>query len=161
MRSHLTSLGSAYGGIKVVFWLCGATEAKGEVARHCAYYHEGKLWRENKQSSTPVRLKTVLLIKGQVFFLRGKLYSDSISDATSWTNERRKVNTNTATLPESHCHVRESQTKSVPFSVAEQPPTATLLSHTETISHDDSSASRPELASHGQSSLISNLTSAY
>lgn len=40
-------------------------------------------------------------------------------------------------------HARERQTKSVVLLVVKRPPTAVLLSHTETISHDDFSASRP------------------
>ncbi len=53
-------------------------------------------------------------------------------------NQSQRFQNHTVTL-----YAIEKQTKSVLLSMVKQPPTALLLSHTETISHNDFSASCP------------------
>lgn len=137
---------------------------RGQVAAHHVY-HSGEAWAESETSlnvswqrrATHPQVTVLVdpLLKSLGSRFRTSLYSQEGKTKAAAVNcatfcrrcgtVARKANTNkadtsriTVTL-----YAIERQTKSVLRSMVKQPPTALLLSHTETISHNDFSASCP------------------
>lgn len=159
MLSRPATLGPGDGGCKAIIWLRGAVDATWGERRGETRSRRGTLItlraRYRIQRSRAARLRTqkpfLIPLPGVGLQQRAK---------QSKHKHSRHFQNHTVML-----YAGERQTKSVPLSVLEQPPTAALLSHTATISHDHFSASHPrrspvEPAPRGRSSLISNLAPA-